>query len=437
MTTFVDVFGVRVPYLLGIDYVSGFVAQRIQYGTEPERPSVRNGDITEKRKIDDEQKRERLRQYTDGFKCVVFLVSTCKTLFGCRPFIGYFQTAVRRELEGFRRLDCIIDPDAPSFVGSVQSVVEIVLRWVSLRQVREVSAYIAMFNLLRVMSDTLPSSHVHRTATEKAKTLPAVLSLKDFLSLRRVVIDTEYGETASLSKIFDVATWPSQVTEFELHQRSIAFPFLFDAVLPVRRLAVFFSREKYHRTSHFKIDTVGIARWPLLEEVVIECLCFRKIVRIAESLACLPTLRTLKIEVCPKRYNSYMCADLRALRSLETIVVHFIFKDGDYEPRIAYEDLDDESSEDEYFEHEELPFTNGWFDLDHMDRDYPHLPEPSMVRDMARNCLNSLLLPSGFGEWTPTNNLPFPSRRFNHPEIGGPGWCWQSTRPFLCLENVR
>ncbi len=91
MATMVKVFGERIPFLLGNDYVAGFLLGRtphlIPYAVE-----------------DSEYKR--------GFITCVFLLSTCTTLYTRKEFIGYHSARISDYpdlvlLNGFRKLDYV------------------------------------------------------------------------------------------------------------------------------------------------------------------------------------------------------------------------------------------------------------------------------------------------------------------------------------------
>ncbi len=270
MTTFVDVFALRVPYLLGNEYVAGFLATNSTYVKGIE---FRNS------------------AYTRGLKQCVALVCACKDLYRAREHIGYHRPSTLCRLEGFRNLDCYIEQGGGSFDPPSTKL-----------------------HALEIVVNEPNCRPISRTR----------ISLKEFPSLRRVVIFKPKG-TFYLSDIVDACTWPERVDELELHATKDCNRFYFSGPkVPVKRLTI-----STGDVRDFYVDASALKSWGLLCELTIESSHFSAIESLVEDIASFPQLRTLKIETTPEWVENEardFRADWRNSSSLEKVVVHFVLK---------------------------------------------------------------------------------------------------------------
>ncbi len=276
MRSFVEVFAVRVPYLLGNEYVAGFLAQKLPY--------VEGEDET----------------YRRGLKDCATLVSTCKQLRAQREYIGYYRMGLNARLKGFRPLDFLVRLDGTSVDPDSAKTFA-----------REVVVLRARSNFERPVS------------------------LAAFKSIERVVIFRPCPGRC-LSDLLKTETWPKQASELELHfdssDSTVAVDLEIDRVLPVRKLTICGVGNRSYE--HLKLS--GLATWPLLEEIIIEADLFLDIASFCDTLHLLPHLRILRLElgmqVHPTRqlwHTPLLPEGLKGLKRLEKVVIHFWFKERD------------------------------------------------------------------------------------------------------------
>ncbi len=258
---FVELFCERVPYLLGNDHVTGYLAAR------DNRTHKRFGIFMDR--------------YSDDLKQCRALMSACVALYNAREYVGYYRhsTNTRRVIRGFRNLDYTTGDEKEDEEGTRKYAREVVIGQFPYTTPVCLSVFSSLCTVV-----------VERGYATKARSLRRVVDVETWPKNADVVLEIEYGH-----QYYDVYYDPPHaITQVET--------FFFDAALPVKKLVL--------RCAFLHLDLPGLSSWKFLEEVVFTRTIFLR-GSLVESLVVLPHLRT----ICIEDYLGFECsfqADLRA-----------------------------------------------------------------------------------------------------------------------------